>query len=207
VPVGGEHVSRFVAEDAGTYWYHSHQVSHEQVRQGLLGALVVDPPDAGRRGGARAAARLRRHVDGERAGSATSEVDVPAGTPVRVRVGQHRQRRGRGLGAGPYRVVAVDGTDVHEPTEVRDQVVRLTAGARVDVEVVAPARVQLGRSTSVVVGSGAGRWTVRAASSTCWRTAVRRRSASTPTPPTASSSTPSGAGPASSTGGPGCGGR
>ena len=41
VPVGGRFVSRFVAEDAGTYWYHSHQMSHEQVERGLLGALVV----------------------------------------------------------------------------------------------------------------------------------------------------------------------
>ena len=45
VPVGGAHVYRFVAEDAGTYWYHSHQVSHEQVRGGLFGTLVVDPAD------------------------------------------------------------------------------------------------------------------------------------------------------------------
>src|SRR3712207_3786117 len=33
---GQRHVYRFVAEDAGTFWYHSHQVSHEQVRGGLL---------------------------------------------------------------------------------------------------------------------------------------------------------------------------
>ena len=48
---GEEHVYRFVAEDAGTYWYHSHQVSHEQVRRGLLGALVIHPevPDPERR--------------------------------------------------------------------------------------------------------------------------------------------------------------
>ncbi len=40
---GEQYVYRFVAEDAGTYWYHSHQISHEQVRRGLLGALVVHP--------------------------------------------------------------------------------------------------------------------------------------------------------------------
>ena len=34
---------RFVAERAGTYWYHAHQVSHEQVRKGVLGAVVVEP--------------------------------------------------------------------------------------------------------------------------------------------------------------------
>tara|TARA_R110002096_G_scaffold22170_1_gene71446 strand:- start:4897 stop:6165 length:1269 start_codon:yes stop_codon:yes gene_type:complete len=34
--------------DAGTFWYHSHNVSQEQVAKGLVGALIVDeinPPD------------------------------------------------------------------------------------------------------------------------------------------------------------------
>ena len=35
---GESFVYRFVADQVGTYWYHSHQVSHEQVRRGLLGA-------------------------------------------------------------------------------------------------------------------------------------------------------------------------
>ena len=39
----GDQVYQFVAADAGTYWYHSHQVSHEQVRLGLFGPLVVRP--------------------------------------------------------------------------------------------------------------------------------------------------------------------
>src|SRR5690606_37947391 len=43
VPPGGTFTYRFVAEDAGTYWYHSHQVSHRQVVAGMYGALVVEP--------------------------------------------------------------------------------------------------------------------------------------------------------------------
>ena len=43
VPVGGEFTYRFVANQAGTYWYHSHQVSNPQVAGGLLGSLVVTP--------------------------------------------------------------------------------------------------------------------------------------------------------------------
>ena len=34
VPVGGEFTYRFVAEQVGTYWYHSHQVSDKQVTGG-----------------------------------------------------------------------------------------------------------------------------------------------------------------------------
>ncbi len=43
VPVGGEFTYRFIAEQAGTFWYHSHQVSNPQVAGGLLGSLVVLP--------------------------------------------------------------------------------------------------------------------------------------------------------------------
>jgi FtsP/CotA-like multicopper oxidase with cupredoxin domain len=46
VPPGGRHLYRFVAHDAGTYWYHSHQVSHEQVEGGLFGAVVIEPAEA-----------------------------------------------------------------------------------------------------------------------------------------------------------------
>ena len=48
---GGEFVYRFVAEQAGTYWYHSHQVSHEQVIGGLYGVLVVQPRSTRSRSG------------------------------------------------------------------------------------------------------------------------------------------------------------
>jgi FtsP/CotA-like multicopper oxidase with cupredoxin domain len=43
VPMGGEFTYRFVAEQAGSFWYHSHQVSNPQVAGGLLGSLVVTP--------------------------------------------------------------------------------------------------------------------------------------------------------------------
>lgn len=38
----------FVPPDAGTYWYHSHYLSHEQVARGMMGPLIVEedtPPD------------------------------------------------------------------------------------------------------------------------------------------------------------------
>jgi FtsP/CotA-like multicopper oxidase with cupredoxin domain len=124
------------------------------VRQGLLGALVVDPPTPV---GEETLALLHVYDGISTVNGRTGEVevDVPPGTPVRVRVVNTDNGAAAVWSPGPYRVLAVDGTDVHAPTEVRDQAVRLTAGGRVDVEVVAPALVQLGRSTSVVVGDGA----------------------------------------------------
>ena len=35
----------FVAPDAGTYWYHPHNRSWEQLARGLYGALIVEEPD------------------------------------------------------------------------------------------------------------------------------------------------------------------
>ncbi len=39
---GGSFVYKFDVPDAGTYWYHPHQRSYEQVGRGLCGALIVD---------------------------------------------------------------------------------------------------------------------------------------------------------------------
>ncbi len=35
----------FTVPDAGTYWYHSHNRSFEQVARGLYGAMIVEEPD------------------------------------------------------------------------------------------------------------------------------------------------------------------
>ena len=43
---GGEFLYEFAAPDAGTYWYHPHHRTFEQLARGLYGALVVEEPDA-----------------------------------------------------------------------------------------------------------------------------------------------------------------
>jgi FtsP/CotA-like multicopper oxidase with cupredoxin domain len=171
VPVGGSFTYRFVADDVGTYWYHSHQVSHEQVRKGLLGAVVVDPaPGAPAAGGPEVADLLRdaadvtavvhqfgphRTLEGAPQDLA---VEVAPGQAARVRVvNTDNAAMPVWVSGAPFRLIAIDGTDVHSPPEVRDQAVTLTAGARADLLVVAPddgtaARVELGGSRAVVVG-------------------------------------------------------
>ena len=42
---GDKFVYEFQAHDAGTYWYHPHFNSKEQVGRGLYGALIVEEPD------------------------------------------------------------------------------------------------------------------------------------------------------------------
>ncbi len=157
VPVGGKHLYRFVAEDAGTYWYHSHQVSHAQVQGGLLGALVVTPrapePEVRDQLAVLHVYGGTSTVNGE---TGDVPVDAPDGTIVRVRVvNTDNGATSIWTSGSPYRLLAVDGRDLNGPTPVRDRAVRLTAGGRADIEVTAPARVELGGSTALVLGSGA----------------------------------------------------
>ncbi len=42
VPPGGSFVYEFTPKDPGTFWYHPHVRSSEQVERGLYGALIVD---------------------------------------------------------------------------------------------------------------------------------------------------------------------
>ncbi|HEX6979142.1 MAG TPA: multicopper oxidase family protein [Alphaproteobacteria bacterium] len=51
IPPGGQFVYEFDLPDAGTFWYHPHVRSHEQVERGLAGAFIVEertPPDVDR---------------------------------------------------------------------------------------------------------------------------------------------------------------
>ncbi|WP_386630423.1 multicopper oxidase family protein [Sulfitobacter geojensis] len=42
IPVGGDFLYEFDALDAGTFWYHPHQRSSEQVGRGLYGPLIIE---------------------------------------------------------------------------------------------------------------------------------------------------------------------
>jgi FtsP/CotA-like multicopper oxidase with cupredoxin domain len=46
VPPGETFDYRFTVPDAGTFWYHPHNRSWEQVARGLYGALIVEEPNA-----------------------------------------------------------------------------------------------------------------------------------------------------------------
>ena len=166
---GQSHTYRFVARQVGTYWYHSHQVSHEQVVKGLLGAVVVLP----REGVAEDADVLalthlyagRRTVAGR---TGAVPVVVRPGAVARVRV----VNTDNGIvpvwvSGAAYRVVAVDGTDVHGPTPVSGRSVVVPAGGRVDLAVPVPAdgsavRVEVGGAAVVLGPAGSSGTATRA---------------------------------------------
>jgi FtsP/CotA-like multicopper oxidase with cupredoxin domain len=160
VGVGQEFTYRFVAEQVGTFWYHSHQLSHQQVTGGLLGALVVTPREQ-----ATDAADIEalvhlyggaRTVNGHE-GDLT--VGARPGQRVRVRViNTDNGQMSAWVARAPFRLIAVDGTDLNGPTPIHDTAVLVTAGGRADLEVTMPAdgdpvRVHLGGSAAVVLGS------------------------------------------------------
>jgi len=158
VQVGGSFSYRLVADAVGSYWYHSHQVSNPQVAGGLLGSLVVTPKSGiAQQVDVTAVAHTYggvRTINGQ-----AEDLRVPAnpGQRVRVRVSNTDNGSMKIWTSGSYRLLAVDGTEVHQPTQITGRSVTLTAGARADLEVQVPsdstaARVQLSKATAVIIG-------------------------------------------------------
>jgi FtsP/CotA-like multicopper oxidase with cupredoxin domain len=158
---GGRYVYRFVAPDAGTYWYHSHQVSDDEVRKGLFGTLVVLP-----------ATPLAAAVDTvvavhSYAGKRT--INGRAGvSPLAAKPGDVVRARVVNTDAGPirvwvsgaeYRVAAVDGYDVNAPTPITGQAAVVTAGGRIDLEFTVPptgaTRIDVGAGAALAAGGAA----------------------------------------------------
>lgn len=158
---GESFIYRFVARQVGTYWYHSHQVSHEQVIGGLLGGVIVEPrsgpvaPDVDQ-------LAIVHFYDGVRTvNGEEGEVIVAAepGDLVRVRVVNTDNGPMSVWASGTdYRVVAIDGYDVRRPEPVSGQAVTVTAGGRADLEITVPpggARIELGGNSAMLIGPGA----------------------------------------------------
>ncbi|HJY43200.1 MAG TPA: multicopper oxidase family protein [Propionibacteriaceae bacterium] len=158
VPVGGEFTYRFVADRAGSFWYHSHQVSNPQVAGGLLGSLVVTP-ESGIAQQVDVSAIAHTYGGVRTINGKAADLRVPArpGQQVRVRVTNTDNGPMQLWTSKSFRLLAVDGTEVNRPTEVSDRAVTLTAGARTDIETQVPAdgsavRVQLSKATAVIIG-------------------------------------------------------
>jgi len=163
---GATYVYRFRAEQVGTFWYHTHQSSSAEVRRGLYGALVIEPASAGAPASGRGADMVAAiHTLGTtQLVNATDGVErhaVEAGTPVRLRlINTDSVPHSLDLAGTPFRVLAIDGTDLNGPTELEGKTLVLAAGGRYDLGFTMPARpVKLaveGAGTGVAL-SGDGR--------------------------------------------------
>jgi FtsP/CotA-like multicopper oxidase with cupredoxin domain len=160
VPINGEFTYRFVADQIGTYWYHSHQVSNEQVIGGLFGTLVV-LPKTGLGSAVDVVAVAHTYGGMKTINGVAGDLEVPAnpGQQVRIRVINTDNGPIESWADAPVRVLATDGYPVNGPTDVTDHSVTITAGGRVDLGVTMPSdghpvRVQVSKGTAVVLGSG-----------------------------------------------------
>jgi FtsP/CotA-like multicopper oxidase with cupredoxin domain len=145
---GERYTYRFRAGQRGTFWYHSHQVSSTQVRRGLYGAFVIEPRQQPRRRTLDLTLVAHDFSGSTALGSHVGLLRrrVAPGTPVRLRLVNSNSFGERFFVAGaPFRVAAIDGTDVNGPTPIEDETLLLGAGARYDVTFIVP-------QYSVVVG-------------------------------------------------------
>lgn len=139
---GASHTYRWVAPAAGSYWYHSHQLSHEQVRGGLFGPLLVHPRERDDAledaldvvGMAHSYGGLKT-VNGS---TEDTRVGAEPGQRVRLRAVNTDSDPIQVWSSETARAVAVDGVDVHRPGDVEDRAVTLPAGGRVDLEATVP---------------------------------------------------------------------
>ena len=113
VKPGQDFTYRWVAPDAGTYWYHSHQMSHEQVSGGLLGGIVIKPktstPDVVDFLAVEHAYDGTTTINGDTGGQ---RVPAKPGQQVRLRLVNTDNGAQVAWATVPFRVVAIDGVDV-----------------------------------------------------------------------------------------------
>lgn len=154
VPSGGSFVYEFVVKDPGTYWYHSHQDTLHQIPLGLYGALVVEPPSG-----------TGPHYDHDYAvaigneGAAVGTVANGAADGVHLAARPGETVRLRLINAAlidmpgapefvalvgaPYKVIALDGHDLNQPTILGPQLLALGTGQRYDLAFQMPASGQV----------------------------------------------------------------
>jgi len=158
IPVGGKFLYEFDALDAGTFWYHPHQRSSEQVGRGLYGPLIVEEADPIRvdrdltwmlddwrmtRDGQIAGDFGSRHdaMHGGRIGNSVTingqmpeRISVRSGERIRLRLINAANARIFGLNFGGLApvVVALDGQPV-SPHVPDDDIVVVGPAMRVDL--------------------------------------------------------------------------
>ena len=139
VPPGQRYVYRFRAEQVGTFWYHSHQVSSKEVRRGLFGAFVIEPAQSIYDLDLTLAAHTFDGVATLNANDGFQSRKISPGTRVRLRLlntdGTPRRFTVQGT---QFLVLALDGTDLNEPSPIENDTLEIAGGGRVDIAFTVP---------------------------------------------------------------------
>jgi len=160
VQPGDSFTYEFSADDPGTYWYHSHQNSAEQVDKGLYGAFVVEPDnkvydseytlilDEWNTGGNRLGGMLGgfsgemdtdmlydTYTVNGKIGPYIDPIEVSEGEVVRLRfVNAGYRKHLLSFNGEPYRVVEIDGNPIYNK-EYGSGPLEITPSERIDIEV------------------------------------------------------------------------
>jgi FtsP/CotA-like multicopper oxidase with cupredoxin domain len=132
---GERYTYRFRVHQAGTFWYHTHQVSSEDVQRGLFGAIVIEPRERSPRIFDRVlVAHTFDGIATLNASDTTTSAKVAAGAPVRLRlVNTDSAVRRFTVSGTPFRVLAIDGRDLNRPGPLLGARLSIAAGGRMDI--------------------------------------------------------------------------
>ena len=162
VAPGDTFVYEFKVLDSGTYWFHPHMRSHEQVERGLYGVMIVESDDdpvydqewvwvlddwlLTQRGAVEDNFAARDLDVGGRLGNlltingkAKPRFEAKAGERIRIRVINASNARNYQLdfGSAAGRIFAVDGNLTGRPQTLKD--FEIAPGNRIDIDLTIPA--------------------------------------------------------------------
>lgn len=132
---------KFRANQVGTYWFHSHQHSSEQVQKGLFGSLIVEPKNETEFIDEDITVinhRWQTDQDKTMSFSLFDEsqlTQVQPGNKVRLRIINTDNLSRKYLLQGvDYKIISIDGVPIKNPGQIFDKTAfRIAAGGRYDV--------------------------------------------------------------------------
>ncbi|WJH35681.1 multicopper oxidase family protein [Paenibacillus sp. CC-CFT747] len=132
---------KFRAKQTGTYWFHSHQQSSEQVEKGLFGRLIVEPAEEPSPYDVEETIVLHRWKTDRGYRTAfgledgTRTLPIPSGRTVRLRIINTDNLSAAYLLQGtPYAVTAIDGTPIRQAALLPENTsLRIGSGGRYDL--------------------------------------------------------------------------
>lgn len=152
VKPGASYTYRFIAKDAGTYWYHSHQFSYEETTGGLFGEIIVDPKQPTVHNDIDTCVDLHDWTVGNQSLTSMNGIvglineSALPGQWVRLRISNTANLPHLvTLVGAPFTVVALDGHDINQPQLLTEKPLLIGGAQRFDV------RFQMPQSGSVAL--------------------------------------------------------